>query len=136
MNILNGLLFLQWKLLHRCSTGLYIGLWNIENFSVKLRWSRSSLLLQRVASLVVFCFEFSLVVLCYRAESNVIYLGPVLVPSAILLTDFRFKFFRCSVISWLYISNSQMFRGINLTRLKVSFQNLCNFKYFSISKII
>ena len=32
MNILNGLLFSQYKLHHRCSTELYIGLWKYWNF--------------------------------------------------------------------------------------------------------
>ena len=32
MNILNGLLFSQYKLHHRCSTRLYIGLWKYWNF--------------------------------------------------------------------------------------------------------
>ena len=32
VNVLNGLLFSQYKLHHRCSTGLYIGLWKYWNF--------------------------------------------------------------------------------------------------------
>ena len=47
VNILNGLLFSQYKLHHRSSTWLYI-----EIFKVKLKWSKSSPVLQRIAFLV------------------------------------------------------------------------------------
>ena len=37
MNILNNLLFVQWKLHHRCSIGLYIGLRKYWNFQSKAK---------------------------------------------------------------------------------------------------
>ena len=56
VNILNGSLFSQCKLHHRCSTGLgHIKTYeNIEIFRVNLRWSKSSQLLQHVAFLANF----------------------------------------------------------------------------------
>ena len=49
MNILKKLQFVQYKLHHRLSTGLYTGLQNIEIFTVKLSWSKLSRLLQHIA---------------------------------------------------------------------------------------
>ena len=49
VNILNGFLFLQYKLHHRSSTRLYIASENIEIFKIKLRWSKLSRLLQHVS---------------------------------------------------------------------------------------
>ena len=53
VNILNGLLFSQYKLHHRCSTGHenVRASENIKIFKVKLSWSKSSRFLQRVAFL-------------------------------------------------------------------------------------
>ena len=55
MNILNCFIFSQYKLHHRSSTGLviYRPPENIEIFKVKLRRSKSSRLLQRIAFLVM-----------------------------------------------------------------------------------
>ena len=54
VNILNSLLFSQYKLHQRSSTPENIE--NIEIFKVKLRWSKSPRLLQRIAFLVFDCF--------------------------------------------------------------------------------
>ena len=47
-NKINGLLFWQYKLHHRCLTGLYMVSENIKIFKGKLNWSKLSRLLQRI----------------------------------------------------------------------------------------
>ena len=55
VDILNGLLFAQYKLHHRCSTGLYIGLWKYWNFQ---REAKVEQIIAIVATRSVSCYIF------------------------------------------------------------------------------
>ena len=55
MNILNGSLFLQQKLHHRCSTGLYVGLRKFWNFQSEAKLEQI-IAIVTTHSIFLFCF--------------------------------------------------------------------------------